>query len=118
MIQDLNLEPDDDGAPKPGAALYIGDFMGDRELLITEGMHREAARDFPGSGLCMFTQLNDETGEEFWDEGEGARWQRLMKWPREPTIEEAMAWQAYINARAKAALWYAVNGKAKEQPWD
>jgi hypothetical protein len=117
MIQDLVLEPDDEGAPKPGAALYIGAFMSDRELLITERMHREAARDFPGSGLCMFTQLNDD-GEEVWDEGEGARWRKLMQWPREPTIEEATAFQAYINARAKAALWYAVNGKAEGQPWD
>jgi hypothetical protein len=115
MIDDLSLDPDDDGAPKRAPALYVSPPATFAELFAMEQAHREAARDYPGAGEIIFTAMNDETGAEDWDEEKSARhWQRLMKWPRLPTITEALAFQANANARMQAALWYTLNGGKAE----
>jgi hypothetical protein len=113
MIQNLMIDRED-GRPIPGPAIVVGEPMSDRELLITERMHRQAARDYPGSGVILFTET-DEDGVEQFDNSvgqsitEAAKWRAIMKWPRDPTIAEVMAFQANVDAMAKAALWYALS---------
>ncbi|SHG10322.1 hypothetical protein SAMN05443248_0294 [Bradyrhizobium erythrophlei] len=119
MIEDLNLDRDDDGKPPPGPAFMVGEPLPDRELLIAERCFREAARDYPGSGLVMFTMIDEATGEEGFDTSlnavgqrsagqvtEAERWRRIMNWPVDPTVAEVMAFKANADARAQAALWY------------
>lgn len=122
MIQDLALERDDAGAPPPGPAFVVGQPLPDRDLQIAERCFREAARDYPGSGLVLFTQRDEMTGEEVFDVsplaigqgvgpqlGEAAKWRAVMTgWNRDPTVSEAMAWQANANARAAGKLWFSL----------
>jgi hypothetical protein len=106
VIDDLELEDEEDGAQAPAPAFYVSPPATEAELILIEQMHRTGARpEFRGAGVMIFTRDDEETGVETWDEGASARWQAIMRWPREPTIAEAMAWQANANARLLALFW-------------
>jgi hypothetical protein len=126
MFDDLALEQDTDGRPPPGPALVVSAPMADRELRIAELCHRFAN---VASRKLIFTTENEETGEEEWettiitDRATGAatvrridaeQWQAIMSWPREPTIEEVLAFQANAIARAQVDLWRALQRGSPE----
>jgi hypothetical protein len=126
MIEDLALETEEDNRPRlPGLA--VPSTADDRELRIRE----YAYRMFPDAAATelIFTTENEETGEEQWEATivtdrvtgiettrrlEAEVWQKLMSWPREPTIEEAMASKANAMARAGVALWSALQRGSPE----
>jgi hypothetical protein len=106
MIADLELESEDECKPEKGAALIVGPAVGDTELRLLEEMHRNGGLpEYVGAGVPLFVNQDEETGAEIWDDGQGAKWQKIMSWPREPTIAEAEAWKANAGARLKAAFW-------------
>jgi hypothetical protein len=105
MIDDLNLE-DDNSAAGPRPALYVAPAATPAELIVLEQMHREGARpEYAGAGCVLFTAEDEATGAEIWDEGQAAKWRKLMRWPRDPTIAEATAWKENAEARLLAAFW-------------
>ena len=121
MILDLTLEPETNGKPAPEPALTVGQPLDDRELTMSERCHREAAREFVGAGEIIFTMTDEATGEEVWDTSpttigqgttgqitEAAKWRKIMNWPRDPTVAEALAWQWNANARAASKLWFSL----------
>jgi hypothetical protein len=121
MIEDIALKPETYGRPAPEPALTVGQPLADRELIISERCYREAKRDFPGAGEVIFTMTDEATGEEVWDTSpatigqgttgqitEAAKWRKIMGWPIDPTVAEALAWQANANARAAAKLWFSL----------
>ena len=111
MIDDLLLEPDDEGQPPPGPALIIPANLSNRELIISEQIYRMRGHDLACCGPIMFT-TEMEDGTEIWDEREARRWQKMMGWPREPTIAEAQAFKMNADARVAAAEWFALFGTA------
>jgi hypothetical protein len=114
MIEDLTLEPDTEGREPPGPALIVPGA--NPQLEISEQMYRCARRDFPGSGEVIFVDVDEQTGEEMFFYAE--RWQRLLTWPRLPTLAEAEQWKARQEARAATALYYALQPKGEPEPWD
>lgn len=74
--------------------------MGSQELITAGAMHRKA--DLPACNKLLFITVLDD-GSEVLEEGQ--TWQRLMRWPVEPSIAEVQAFQA--NARARRAVeWW------------
>jgi hypothetical protein len=106
MIDD-DFNFDDDENPKAERpAFFIGADVTPAELLVLEEMHRNGASpEFRGAGLVLFTIEDEETGEEHWEEGEAKRWQKIMQWPREPRIDEALAFRLNADARLEARFW-------------
>ncbi len=84
-----------------GPALIVSAPFGARELIVAEQLHRK--EDLEACNRLVFIAVNDETGEETLEEAE--TWQRIMRWPREPTIAEIEAFR--LNAKAtRAARWW------------
>jgi hypothetical protein len=87
--------------------------LGPRELIVSEELHRKD--DFPACNRLLFVMVTAE-GEEVLEEP--LVWQRIMGWPREPTVEEVQQFQ--LNARvARLARWWdrlAAARTADEQP--
>jgi hypothetical protein len=106
MIEDLELEEEDSGARPPGPAFYTTPAATEAEMHVIELMHRTGARpEFRGAGVVIFTREDEETDGEIWEDGEAAHWRKIMSWPRDPTIAEAMAWQRNADARLEAFYW-------------
>jgi hypothetical protein len=113
MLADLTLEPDDDGRLPPGPALVLGAQMPDRELRAAEQLYRMRGTHLAAAQMVLFTEEADD-GSESWDQGQAAKWQRAMDWPRPPTIEEAQAFQLHAIARIEADLWHVLHGDRPE----
>jgi hypothetical protein len=113
MIEDLISGDDDDsGSPPVGPAFMPGAKMGPSELPMYEVMHLRGGKDFPGSREVLFTAINEEDGSEIWDPpqppdfaDDSKTWQRLMGWPRVPTVAEARAFQLNARMGLLAAWW-------------
>jgi hypothetical protein len=116
VIDDLSLE-DDNSAPAQRPAFVVAPAATPAELLVLEEMHRNGARpEYAGAGILLFVAIDEETGAEDWDEGQGAKWQKIMSWPRVPTIAEAEAWKANAEARLNAAYWDRLQRARSGQP--
>jgi hypothetical protein len=79
------------------------------DLLTVETTMRVATGEFPTSGLVIFVENEDpddpNSPEVF---GNALEWQRAMKWPRLPTVAEALAYAAHDCASVSALVHYAV----------
>lgn len=71
-----------------------------------------ASTAHPAANRVLFVDTDEASGEEIWappakgdrvDEGE--RWKRIMRWPRIPTIEEAMTFKLSVQ-QARLAKWW------------
>jgi hypothetical protein len=107
----LGLSDPDEAAAAKGPALVIPSAKGPRELTVCEQMHR--MDDNPAINRLVFTEADDETGEESWAKpargdpiNEARRWQKIMKWPVVPSISEAMAYKANAEA-VRLSKWRA-----------
>lgn len=116
FLGDLTLE-DDDSRPQRQAAFIIAPAAAPAELLAMEKMHREGGRaKYAGSGQIIFTATDEATNEEVWDEGEAARWRKIMGWPVDPEISQARAWQLNANARLTVDFWEELQAARTGQP--
>jgi hypothetical protein len=109
MFEDLTLDPEDEGKPAAGPALYSSPRMGPSELMAYQWMWLHAPI---GANKIMFTEVDEATGVEIWAVpgppsyiDEQALWTAIMKWPRPPTIEEARAWQNNVRVGLIAEHW-------------
>jgi hypothetical protein len=91
-----------------GPAFVSHPPLGPRELIVAEQMHRK--NDEEACNRMLFITVPDDGGEEVLEEP--LVWQRIMRWPREPTIAEVQAFQ--LNARAaRTARWWSKLAEAK-----
>jgi hypothetical protein len=77
-------------------------------------------KDYPRDEKLL-VEFDAQTQEEKWKVREELipqpeRWRRLMGWPVEPSLADALAWQRYQDARANAALWHSLNPAPAGQP--
>jgi hypothetical protein len=101
-----------DEAERRGAvdfALISHPPMGPCELIVAEQMHRK--QDAPECNRILFATVTDD-GVEVLEEP--LAWQRIMRWPREPTVAEVQQFQ--LNARAsRLAAWWERLAAAKAE---
>ncbi|SDI54668.1 MULTISPECIES: hypothetical protein [Bradyrhizobium] len=83
-----------------GPAMITGEPLGPFELAALEEMSRKDTD--PNAGLVVFTSTSED-GVETLDQP--LVWQRVMRWPRPPTVEEVEAWQANARAARRARWW-------------
>jgi hypothetical protein len=112
---DLPLERDREEV-ELSLGLISPPILPDIELVAAEKSFRQC--EAPGSNKIVFTSEDEETGAEIFENAE--TWQRLMGWPRLPTIEEALAWQAWAIATMGAEMFFAIQaaraGASSERP--
>jgi hypothetical protein len=85
---------------------------GVHELAALELMFRNGARpEFRGSGLALYSVLDEDSGGEFLERDIATKWRALMGWPdtgRYPTIEECLAFRLTQEGKLIAAHWGAL----------
>jgi hypothetical protein len=79
--------------------------LSNEHLVLLERVHRIGSASYPGALEIIFTTVDEVSGEESFDEGQGEVWQALMSWPRVPTIPEVEAYKLSQLTRMRAAHW-------------
>lgn len=120
MFDDLLLDDDPENPPLVTGGLVVPATLADRELRICERVHRFAAI---AATKLIFTMADDDGSNERWEPTvtidretgiqttrylDAESWQAIMSWPREPTIAEALAYQANARARLAVDTWEAM----------
>jgi hypothetical protein len=97
MTDFLGFDDPETAAAARGPAFYAPWQCGPLELEVHERMHRVQAPGCAGADVVLFEDDDDYDAPKIW--------QKLLDWPRPPTVEEIMAVKISREARLVAAYW-------------